>query len=226
MGLLPVKRNLCHSACTQSSVCRITWSSGISGRSCDHVFNDNSCHLRQKWGHRRRTDRYDGLTLKKIRGSRTDETPWPQSSTCLFLALVKSNTRRIQLPSLRHGENFSRQACTPVNLHNHKIVHPFNCTPVSTFRKLHEAMCLHDSLDRTPRISCSLPEYPVKPQWGPWQNFYFDRKGSIHKYTRLVMLTHYSALRGWLPSVTLGHKQNQTIGTDCNEFSESMGDSP
>jgi hypothetical protein len=23
------------------------------------------------------------------------------------------------------------------------------------------------------------------------------------------MLTHYSPLRGWLPSVTLGHKQNQ-----------------
>ena len=32
---------------------------------------------------------------------------------------------------------------------------------------------------------------------------------SIHKYTQPVMLTHYSPLRGWLPSVTLGHKQNQ-----------------
>jgi len=34
--------------------------------------------------------------------------------------------------------------------------------------------------------------------------------GSIHKCTQLVMLTHYSPLRGWLPSVTLGHKHNQT----------------
>ncbi len=34
--------------------------------------------------------------------------------------------------------------------------------------------------------------------------------GSIHKYTQIVMITHYSSLRGWLPSVTFGHKQNQT----------------
>jgi hypothetical protein len=40
--------------------------------------------------------RYDGFTLKKkIRDSRTDETPRPHSSTRLFLALVKSNGSRI-----------------------------------------------------------------------------------------------------------------------------------
>ena len=27
-----------------------------------------------------------------------------------------------------------------------------------------------------------------------------------HKYTQTVMLTHYSPLRGWLPSVNLGHR--------------------
>ncbi len=37
--------------------------------------------------------------------------------------------------------------------------------------------------------------------------------GSIHKYTQLAMLTHYSPLRGWLPSVTFGHKQNETHPT-------------
>ena len=39
---------------------------------------------------------YDGFTLKKkIRDSRTEETPRPHSSTSLFLALVKTNARRI-----------------------------------------------------------------------------------------------------------------------------------
>jgi hypothetical protein len=38
----------------------------------------------------------DVFTLKKkIGDSRTDETPWPHPSTSLFLALVKSNGRRI-----------------------------------------------------------------------------------------------------------------------------------
>ena len=41
--------------------------------------------------------------------------------------------------------------------------------------------------------------------------------GSIHKYTELVMFTHYSPLRGWLPSVTLGHKDNQTRSTHSGE---------
>jgi hypothetical protein len=39
--------------------------------------------------------RYDGFTLKKIRDSRTVEAPRPHSNTRLFLALVKSNARRI-----------------------------------------------------------------------------------------------------------------------------------
>jgi hypothetical protein len=43
----------------------------------------------QNWGEEdTEDDRYDGFTLKKIRDSRTDETPRPHSSTRLFLALV------------------------------------------------------------------------------------------------------------------------------------------
>ncbi len=138
----------------------------------------------------------------------------------------------MQLPSLRHGENLSRQGCTPIQLHTHKVAHPFICTPIASFRKLRAVMCLHSSLDRT-RISWrtstrSLRELlflaEKKKDLEPLFLFLLilllypisilsskvTHNGSIQKYTQLVMLTHYSPLRGWLPSFTLGHKQNQT----------------
>ena len=46
--------------------------------------------------------------IHKDYSSRTDKTPRPHSRTRLFLALVKSTARRMQLPSVRHGGTLSR----------------------------------------------------------------------------------------------------------------------
>jgi hypothetical protein len=68
-----------------------------------------------------RMDRYGDFTLKKkIRDSRTDDTPWPHSSTLLFMTLVKSYARRMYLPSMRHGGTLSRQDYTPISLNIRK----------------------------------------------------------------------------------------------------------
>ncbi len=123
-----------------------------------------------------RMDRYDGFTLKKkIRDSRTDETPRPHSRVHVCSWHLSSNGKRL-VPSLSHRGILSRQDCTPM-----KTTHPFSCTPVQ----------LHTH-------PISILSSKVK------------HNGSIHKYTQLVMLTHYSHLRGWLPFITLGHKHNQT----------------
>ncbi len=144
--------------------------------------------------------RFDGFTLKKkIRDSRTNEAPWPHSSTCLFLALVVQCKRLV--PSLRLRGILSRQGCTPmkaahpfsytpVQLHTHKAVQSFSCTPV--------AKVLHCSCQNVTRLTAL------------WQKREKAKAFSFSIQRNLCMLTHYSPLRGWLPSVTLGHKHNQT----------------
>jgi hypothetical protein len=172
-------------------------------------------------------DRYDGFILKKkIRDSRADEAPRPHSSTRLFLELVVQCKRLV--PSQRYRGILSRQGCTPmkvahpfrytpVQLHTHKVAHSFSCTPV--------AKVLHCSCQNVTRLT----SLTVNPNW---QKFFFRKRenakafsfcikrfscsiqisilsskvkhnGSIHKYTQLVIQTHYSPLRGWLPSVRL-----------------------
>jgi hypothetical protein len=183
-------------------------------------------------GHRKRTSRYDGFNLKKeIRDSRTEETPRPYSSTCLFLASVKSNPSRDRFPSLRHRGILSRQSYTPMK--SAPLV--AHCL----FREFLHGGKFHIALDRGRLSWRTSSEVLVQKFYrssvqGPhvrlilWASFSFstdlllypksilssDEKhnGSIHKYTQLVMLTHYSPLRGWLSSVTLGHNHNQTEG--------------
>jgi hypothetical protein len=169
-------------------------------------------------------NRYDGFTLKKkIRDSRTDEAPRPHSSTSLFLTLVVQCNRLV--PSLRHRGILSRQGCTPlkvahpfrytpVQLHTNKTTHSFSCTPV--------AKVLHCSCQNVTRLTVLT----VNPNWQKFffrkrentkafsfcikRNLYrfscsiqisilsckVKHNGSIHKYTQLVVQTHYSPLRG------------------------------
>ncbi len=192
-----------------------------------------------------------GFTLRKnIRDSRTDEEPRPHSSTRLLLALVLSNAKRL-VPSLRHRGILCRQgctpmkaahpfSCTPVQLHTHKDTHSFNCTAVAKVQ------------DWSGQNVTRLTALTVNPNWQKFFfrkrekaksiSFFYKKKslqilflypisilsrkvkhnGSIHKYAQLVMLTHYSPLRGWLPSVTLGHKHNQTLPIQRQQFFEAL----
>jgi hypothetical protein len=114
--------------------------------------------------------------------------------------LVKSNARR-SVPSLRHRGILSRQGCTSM-----KAAHPFSCTPVQ-LRKREKAKAFSLSRKRKLyRFSCSI-QYLSSVVKSNITGVY------IFEYTQLVMLTHYSPLRVWLPSVTLGHKHNQTLTT-------------
>ncbi len=118
--------------------------------------------------------RYDGFTLKKkIRDSRTDEAP---HVTTLEHASVLDACRPMQEVSsvTESPRNPSRQGCTPM-----KTAHPFNCTPVAKvlfYKK--------KSLQILLFYPISILSSKVK------------HNGSIHKYTQLVMLTHYSHLKG------------------------------
>jgi len=110
---------------------------------------------------------------------------------------------------------------TPVQVHTHKTVHPFSCTPVTFLESsytlvsstyfLIELLFLVEKkkdLESLFLFLLILFLYPISiPSSKVTHN------GSIHKYTQVVILTHYSPLRGGLPSVTFGHKQNQTIST-------------
>ncbi len=85
---------------------------------------------------------------KKIRDSRTDETPRPHSRVRVCSWHLSSNGKRL-VPSLSHRGILSRQdctpmktahpfSCTPVQLHTHKDTHSFICTPVV---KVHHCSC-------------------------------------------------------------------------------------
>jgi hypothetical protein len=118
--------------------------------------------------------------------------------------------------------------CTPVQLHTHKPALSFSCTPVPIFPNtscqnftdwLHwrQSEISRNSFLRKGQKAKAF-SFSIKKKSLPILLLYpisiLSRKvkhnGSIHKYTQLVMLTHYSPLRGWLPSVTLGHNHNQT----------------
>jgi hypothetical protein len=165
-------------------------------------------------------DRYDAFTLKKIRDSRTDEEPRPHSSTRLFLVLVKSNAKR-SVPSLRHRGILLGKTTHPSRLHTLCQI------PQSSWQNFTRLTVLTVNRNCCCLLWIELAEILLKKE----KHFLFYKKkslpilffypmsilrskvkhnGSIHKYTQLVMFSHYSPRRGWLPSVTLGHKHYQT----------------
>ena len=143
--------------------------------------------------------------------------------------------RKESVPSLSQRGILCRQDCTPaqtanctpIRLHTRSDPHPL---PSSTYllSELHQIDCiacqseLEEILFRPPRKReksksifhkkkslLILLLYPISILSSK-----VIHNGSIHKYTQLLMLTHYSPLR--LPSVTLGHKHNQTPPHDSN----------
>jgi hypothetical protein len=122
---------------------------------------------------------------------------------------------------------------TPVQMYICSSAHPSGCTLVQLHTRHHSSTYLLSELHKIECIDCQseLAEILFYEKRKNKSIFFFCKKkslpilllypiyilsskvkhnGSMHKYTQLVMLTHYSPLRGWLPSVTLGHNHNQT----------------
>ena len=136
------------------------------------------------------------------------------------LSACQVQRKKESVPSLRHRGPFLGKAAHPWRLHTRWAAHLFSCTPI----RLHTRSAAHQLPGSTYLLS--ELEYPEEPQARSLTELLFlaEKKkdleplflfplipllyqisilsskvihnGSIQKYTQLVMLTHYSPLRG------------------------------